>query len=95
MIESGCSGFRRGNLPTDLKASGSVGGDPPPTVGVSVRVVSDLGSDGLLGYTGWVDSPNPNPNRSFIHIHTLTLMINDSSMGIIHESWHWAKPWRP
>ena len=34
MIGSGCSGFRRGKLPTDPKASGSMGSDPPPTVGV-------------------------------------------------------------
>ena len=60
MIGSGCSVFGRGKLPTDLKASGSVGDDPPPNVGVSVWAVFNSGSGGLLGlvrYTSWVDSP--------------------------------------
>ena len=34
MIGSSCSGFGIGNPPTDPKASGSVGDDPPPTMGV-------------------------------------------------------------
>nr|POE70935.1 hypothetical protein CFP56_79137 [Quercus suber] len=61
MIRSSCLGFRKGNLPTDPKASGFVGGDPPPTVGVLVRAVSNSGLGellGLVGYTGWVDNPN-------------------------------------
>ena len=61
MIGSGCSGFGRGKPPTDPKASGSVGGDPPPTVGVSVWAVFGLGSGelfGLVEYTGWVDNPS-------------------------------------
>ena len=61
MIGSGCSGFGRGKPPTDLKASGFVGGDPPPTVGVSVWAVFDSDLGGLVGlvrYTGWVDSPS-------------------------------------
>ena len=57
MIGLGCSGFGRGKLPTDLKASGFVGDDPPPTVGVSVWAVFGSGSSGLVEYTGWVDSP--------------------------------------
>ena len=39
MIRSDCSGFRRGNPPTDPKASGSVGNNPPLTI----RVVSSGG----------------------------------------------------
>ena len=61
MIGSGCSSFGRGKPPTDPKASGFVGGDPPLTVEVSVWVVFDSGSGGLVrlvGYTGWVDSSN-------------------------------------
>ena len=58
MIGSGCSGFGRGKPPTDPKASSFVGGDPPPTVGVSVWAVFDSSSGGLVGYTGWVDNPS-------------------------------------
>ena len=36
MIGSGCLSFGRGKPPTDPKASGFVGGDPPLTVEVSV-----------------------------------------------------------
>ena len=60
MIGSGCLGFGRGKLPTDPKASGSVGGDPPPTIEVLVQAVFGSGSGGLFGlvrYMGWVDSP--------------------------------------
>ena len=52
MIGSGGSGFWGGNPPTDQKGSDSVGGDPPPTVGLvgsgggwSISV----GSGGLVG----------------------------------------------
>ena len=58
MIELGCSSFGRGKPPTDPKALGFVGGDPPPTVEVSVWAVFGLGSGKLVGYTGWVDSPS-------------------------------------
>ena len=63
MIGSGCLSFRRAKPPTDLKALGFVGGDPQPTVKVSVWTIfgSGLGGlVGLVGYTGWVDSPNYN-----------------------------------
>ena len=63
MIESGCSSFGRAKPPTDLKALGFVGGDPQPTVGVSVWMIFGSGSGGLVGlvgYTGWVDNPNYN-----------------------------------
>ena len=36
IIGSGCSSFGRGKPPTDPKASGFVGGEPPPTIGVSI-----------------------------------------------------------
>ena len=49
MIRSGCSGFGRGKPPTDPKAPSFVGGDPPPTVKVSVWAVFDLSSGGLSG----------------------------------------------
>ena len=49
MIGSGCSGFGRGKPPTDPKASSFVGGDPPPTVGVSVWAVFNSSSGGLGG----------------------------------------------
>ena len=58
MIGSGCSGFGRGKPPTNLKASGFVGSDPPPTVEVSVKAVFSSSSGGLVGYTGWVGSPS-------------------------------------
>ena len=61
MIGSGCSGFGVGKPPTDPKASGFVGGDPSPTIEVSVWAVFGSGSSwlvGLVGYTGWVDSPS-------------------------------------
>ena len=60
MIGSGCSGFGRGKPPTNLKASGFVGSDPPPTVEVLVKAVFSSSSGGLVGYMGWVDSPNAN-----------------------------------
>ena len=51
VVGSGGSGFGRGNPPTDLKGSGSVGGDPQPTVELvgsgGVRSVSG-GSGGLV-----------------------------------------------
>ena len=56
MIGSSCSGFGRGKPPTNPKESSSVSGDPPSTVGVSVRAVFGSGSGGLLGYMGRVDS---------------------------------------
>ena len=49
MIGSGCSGFGRGKPPTNPKASSFVGGDPPPTVGVSVWAVFNSSSGGLGG----------------------------------------------
>ena len=49
MIGSGCSGFGRGKPPTDSKAPSFVGGDPPPTVEVSVWAVFDSSSSGLGG----------------------------------------------
>ena len=49
MIRSGCSGFGRGKPPTDSKAPSFVGGDPPPTVEVSVWAVFDSSSGGLGG----------------------------------------------
>uniref|UniRef100_A0A7N2N057 Uncharacterized protein n=1 Tax=Quercus lobata TaxID=97700 RepID=A0A7N2N057_QUELO len=49
MIGSGCSGFGRGKLPTDPKASGIVGDDPPPIIGMSVWAVFDSDSGGLVG----------------------------------------------
>ena len=58
MIGSGYSGFGRGKPPTNLKASGFVGSDPPPTVEVSVKAVFSSSSGGLVGYTGWVGSPS-------------------------------------
>ena len=61
MIGSGCSDFGRGKPPTDPKASVFMGSDPPPTVGVLVWAVFGLGSSGLVGLvgnTGWVDSPS-------------------------------------
>ena len=52
VVGSGGSGFGGGNLPTDLKGLGSVGGDPQPTVGLvgsgGGRSVSG-GSGGLVG----------------------------------------------
>ena len=60
MIGLVCSGFGRGKSPIDPKASGFVGGNPPPTIGVSVWEVFGSGSGGLVGYTGWVDSPTHN-----------------------------------
>ena len=52
MVGSGGSGFWGGNPPIDLKGSGSVGGNPLPTVGLvglgGGRSVSDE-SDGLVG----------------------------------------------
>ena len=52
MIGSSCLGFGRGKPPIDLKASGSVGGNPPPTVRVSVRAqASCLGWSGIR--VGW------------------------------------------
>ena len=51
MVESGGSSFWGGNPPTDPKGSGSVGGDPPPTIGLvgsgDGRSVSG-GSGGLV-----------------------------------------------
>ena len=55
MIKSGCSGFGRGKPPTNPKASGFVGGDPPPTVEVLIWAVfgSSLGElVRLVGYMG-------------------------------------------
>ena len=60
MIGLVCSGFGRGKSPIDPKASGFVGGNPPPTIGVSVWAVFGSGLGGLVGYTGWVDSPTHN-----------------------------------
>ena len=52
VVGSSGSGFGGGNLPTDLKGLGSVGGDPQPTVGLvgsgGGRSVSG-GSGGLVG----------------------------------------------
>ena len=52
VVESGGSGFGGGNPPTEPKGSGSVGGDPQPTVGLvgsgGGRSVSG-GSGGLVG----------------------------------------------
>ena len=52
MVGSGGSGFGGGNPPTDPKGSGSVGGDPQPTVELvgsgGVRSVSG-GSGRLVG----------------------------------------------
>ena len=52
VVGSGGSGFGGGNLPTDPKGLGSVGGDPQPTVGLvgsgGGRSVSG-GSGGLVG----------------------------------------------
>ena len=53
MIGSGCSGFGRGNLPTEPKASGFVGGGPPPTVGVSVWVFSVRARASWSGIRVW------------------------------------------
>ena len=56
MIGSGCSGFGRGNPPTDPKASGFEGGHPPPTIEVSVQAIFGSGSGeflGLVGNTSW------------------------------------------
>ena len=47
MIGSGGSGFWGGNLPADPKGSGSMGGDPPSTVGVV-----GSGSDGTNRLSG-------------------------------------------
>ena len=52
VVGSGGSGFGGGNPPTEPKGSGSVGGDPQPTVGLvgsgGGRSVSG-GSGGLVG----------------------------------------------
>ena len=48
MVELGGSGFWGGNLPVDPKGSGSVSGDPPPTVGL----VSSSGGGSGLGRSG-------------------------------------------
>ena len=52
VVGLGGSGFGGGNPPTEPKGSGSVGGDPQPTVGLvgsgGGRSVSD-GSGGLVG----------------------------------------------
>ena len=54
MIGSGCSGFGRGKPPTDPKASGFVGDEPPPTVEVSVWVFSVRARAGWSGIRfGW------------------------------------------
>lgn len=73
MIGSGCSSFRRGKPPTDPKASGFVGGNPPPTVEVSVWAVFSLGSGGLVGYrVGWT---------ILSHTHTTQLVNIQSNPG--------------
>ena len=77
MIGSGCSGFGRGKLPTDPKALDFVDGDPPLIVGVSVWAVFGSGSGGLVGYTGWVDSPSLNISP---------LIHQSSQIHIMHES---------
>ena len=70
MIGSDCSGFGKGKMPTDSKALGSMGGDLPSTVGVSVRAVFGLGSGGSVGYTSWVDSHKKKKNI-YIYISQL------------------------
>ena len=50
MVGSGGSGFWGGNPPIDLKGSGSVGGNPLPTVGL----VGLGGGGSISGGSGWL-----------------------------------------
>ena len=55
MVKSGGSSFWEGNPPTDLKISGSVGGNPPLTVGLVDSSGGGLVSGGfseLVGFSG-------------------------------------------
>ena len=60
MVGSGGSGFWGGNPLANPKGSGSVGGDPPPTielVGSGGGGSSSGGFGGLGGWTGSMDTP--------------------------------------
>ena len=52
MVRLGGSSFWGGNPLADLKGSGSVGGDPLPTVGLVGSGGAGLGSDGSGGLSG-------------------------------------------
>ena len=60
MVGSGGSGFWGGNPPAARKGSGSVGGDPLPTVrlvGSGGAGLGSGGSGGLSGSPGCLDTP--------------------------------------
>ena len=63
MVGSGGSIFWGGNPLADPKGSGSVGGDPPPTVGLVGLGGGGSGSGGSGGLGGWTGSVDTHSYR--------------------------------